>query len=385
MKLFSHIFILSFCCLVGSSALSVQLEEIQLPPPVVAAPGGTGTTILLDLLDMEAWGATEVAKHSDKPNSMTMPGGHMLSSHPFEVEPIRFTDMLFARGASKARLLIFSVLCVLFVMALILAPWKCWWNSSDHDLSDMSADTPDLAAVAEISNGSWAEAYKNSNAEHKKGFELLFRCKIVSVQEFAHSRASQEHIDECVWIAIEMLKQRPLEEWVAWRPQALQTFEDSITAVFAARAQYEGDTLSLKDTLWTNRIRGEDNEAALTPPVTPPLQGALKDILLLKGGFPSPLVRSRCNTGNSNASTVQASPATPGRFPAHFAEYHRSVTPPFSADNNVMDVTFDPASQDVFKTVPHAIAAPQQMPEPQGWQPQHGAPQRFRPAAKFRS
>merc|ERR1719478_1928829 len=150
-------------------------------------------------------------------------------------------------------------------MALFLSPWRCWWNGSDHDFSDASAETPDLAAVVEVGDGSWARTYRHSTSgEQKEALELLFRTRIISVHEFAHSHASQEHIEECVWIATQMLRQKPLEEWVVWRQQALQSFEDSITAIFAARTTkgYGKEELP-----WNSRAKVEDVEAPPTPPL----------------------------------------------------------------------------------------------------------------------
>jgi len=89
----------------------------------------------------------------------------------------------------------------------------------------------------EYSHGSWARAYRDAKDLRREALELLFRCNIISTQEFAYSRVSQEHIDECVWIGTYMLKQKPLEEWVALWQQAQQTFEDSVTACFTARTE----------------------------------------------------------------------------------------------------------------------------------------------------
>merc|ERR1719316_329351 len=87
-------------------------------------------------------------------------------------------------------------------------------------------------------DGSWARAYREARGQRREALELLFRCNIISTQEFAYSRVSQEHIDECVWIGTYMLQQKPLEEWVALWQQAQQTFEDSVTACFTARGPH---------------------------------------------------------------------------------------------------------------------------------------------------
>lgn len=80
----------------------------------------------------------------------------------------------------------------------------------------------------ESCDGTWAVTYQNAEGEKKKGLELLFRCHIIPTQEFGHAKVSQEHIDECVWIATHMLRQRSLEEWLNEWPEARDAFDDSV-------------------------------------------------------------------------------------------------------------------------------------------------------------
>lgn len=87
----------------------------------------------------------------------------------------------------------------------------------------------------ESCDGTWAVTYQNAEAQHKQGLELLFRCHIIPTQEFAHAKVSQEHIDECVWIATHMLRQRSLEEWLNEWPQARDTFDDSVRKCYEER------------------------------------------------------------------------------------------------------------------------------------------------------
>lgn len=91
-------------------------------------------------------------------------------------------------------------------------------------------------ATVEFSDGSWAQVYREARGEQKEALELLFRCNIISTDEFAFSSVSEEHIQECLWIGTHMLRQKPLEEWVALWQQAQQTFEDNVTASFEARS-----------------------------------------------------------------------------------------------------------------------------------------------------
>jgi len=87
--------------------------------------------------------------------------------------------------------------------------------------------------------GTWAKAYRKEMQKADTGgrepFQLLFLAGIIPFNEFANSYVSQEHIDECIWISLTMLRQRSLAEWVQNSEQAMKTFEESVTACFAAR------------------------------------------------------------------------------------------------------------------------------------------------------
>jgi len=349
----------------------VEVPALEIQNPVQPSYRAHRVSPALGLIsvNLKTWGAKDVAHNADEPLSMTRPSEHILDfKDKIDGQILQRAHAFYSKGTSHFRLLTCSVMLALLLLGLLFAPRIRSWIGSDNDTSELTAEThPDLAAVVEIGEGTWAHTYRNANAEQKDALELLFRCKIVSLEEFAHSHASQEHIDECVWIAKFMLIQKPLEEWVACRQQALQSFEDSITAIFAARTAQNG-----KDMPWSARGKAEESEV----PPTPPLQGCLKDLLILKGGFPSPVPRKIL----SNASTVQASPAaTPGRL---------SQSLPFNQAD--LDLTFDkqmfyPEDMNLtfgkplqhpespFSTVPHVNFLPPSMRE-------LGTPGKFRPA-----
>lgn len=86
-------------------------------------------------------------------------------------------------------------------------------------------------------DGTWARTYRNADGKQKQALELLFRCHIISPEEFAHSRVSKEHIDECVWIASNMLVQRPLEQWLNEKlcGEAQEAFKKHVATCFQER------------------------------------------------------------------------------------------------------------------------------------------------------
>lgn len=138
------------------------------------------------------------------------------------------------KGAQVRNVGILVFILLLFGFTLV---YLCWdGGSSDHDdPPPFSEEAEQDFATVEFTDGSWAQVYREARGEQKEALELLFRCNIISTDEFAFSSVSQDHIHECMWIATHMLRQKPLEEWVALWQQAQQTFEDSVTACFEAR------------------------------------------------------------------------------------------------------------------------------------------------------
>jgi len=93
----------------------------------------------------------------------------------------------------------------------------------------------DLVDGIDGHDGTWARNYRGADGKYRDALELLYRCGIIPPQEFACSRVRQDHIEECVWIATYMLRQRPLEEWALGWAEAQVKFEESVLACFTAR------------------------------------------------------------------------------------------------------------------------------------------------------
>merc|ERR1719443_415706 len=129
------------------------------------------------------------------------------------------------------------MVALVLLLCSVIVCYLCW-EPGQHDAGAKEPPAKEVQqdfATVEFSDGSWAQVYREARGEQKEALELLFRCNIISTDEFAFSSVSQEHIQECIWIATHMLRQKPLEEWVALWQQAQQTFEDSVTACFEAR------------------------------------------------------------------------------------------------------------------------------------------------------
>lgn len=136
-------------------------------------------------------------------------------------------------GVSLTRILAGSILVIISVVSVYII-----FSSADGDsVSEQSttAKTREELLAMESCDGTWALTYQNADEQSKQGLELLFRCHIIPGEEFAHSKLAEDHVGECVWIANHMLKERPLEEWLTMCQEAQKTFNQSVTACYAAR------------------------------------------------------------------------------------------------------------------------------------------------------
>jgi hypothetical protein len=166
-------------------------------------------------------------------SQMLLSASSIVEPHEIKTHSMKFLVEAPNKSASLFNLGIIAFVVVSLLMVLFYLCWDVTYDEEDRD-SETKDMQPDFAAV-EFTDGSWAQVYRDAQGEEKEALELLFRCNIISTDEFAFSSVSQEHIQECLWIATHMLRQKPLEEWVALWQQAQQTFEDSVTACFEAR------------------------------------------------------------------------------------------------------------------------------------------------------
>jgi len=130
-----------------------------------------------------------------------------------------------AGGPSNLKMLCFAGAALGVLILVVLAVQA----ESEDDEPSEAKSYADLRAFT-FSEGTWAQTYREAQGSQKEALELLYRCNIIPQQEFANSIVSKERIDECLWVATHMLKQKTLEQWlVAWR-QAKKEFEESVSA-----------------------------------------------------------------------------------------------------------------------------------------------------------
>jgi len=214
----------------GTKATNNTVEK---PPEVVAVSG--------DAHFMQpSSGFMERFTDSSNPNPLaSMPQLMNMydprASQP-HIEPINFNLYSKESKINSTHMIMAGIAAFLVLVAL-----ACMWSFSyadyvteayDDKAGLLAKDSKGKLSEGSLPQSSWARAYLEAEGEQKEALELLFRCNIISTEELACGVISQEHIQECTWIATHMLQHRPLEEWVALWQQAQLTFEDSVAQCF---------------------------------------------------------------------------------------------------------------------------------------------------------
>lgn len=200
---------------------------------------------------LKAWGAKTLVESSDH-LSMGIIAGHVLGHHAPKTEPIKLAAHFRAHGSGDNTTLLLNLA---FVMVCVTMLFICLQSSRDDSEDEVGDSTPlpqkagslrddstslphKMDSLKDIPSrgGSWAKAHRDAKGEEREALELLFRCHIISEYEFAESKVTPEHIDECVWIGSQMLLEKSLTDWAAISAQAKQVFEDHSASRFLARS-----------------------------------------------------------------------------------------------------------------------------------------------------
>lgn len=148
-------------------------------------------------------------------------------------QAIAFMDAMNTVQISSTKLLAASFVALVLILGLGVL---CFVDEDSAE--QMPPKTVEELAAMEGYRGTWAQTYERANEKiMKQGLELLFRCHIIPAEEWSESMVSQEHVDECVWITHKMLKERPLDQWLANWPEARNEFNANVTACFEEKMQ----------------------------------------------------------------------------------------------------------------------------------------------------
>jgi len=123
----------------------------------------------------------------------------------------------------RSALFIVVAALLITIVSCMCACFGRWWDEDETKGPD-----PTLLAV-EHCQGPWAVAYRESQGQKREAIELLFRCNIITMPEFAGHGVSRQHSDisACVQIAVQMLEDRPISDWEAHWQEAHKTFSEA--------------------------------------------------------------------------------------------------------------------------------------------------------------
>lgn len=167
---------------------------------------------------------------------------NMFDTRSLQAHPLNFAQYAEPQSdLTKNLMLVVFALVVLLTVAYLMS-CLCFEGSETDDEQVAAPPKEGKIDGSGLKTGqyTWPAAYAEATGEQKEAFELLFRCNMVSHEEFSHEAVSREHIEECTWIATHMLERKPLEEWVGLWQQAQRSFEDSVADCFEAHGGQVG-------------------------------------------------------------------------------------------------------------------------------------------------
>lgn len=112
-----------------------------------------------------------------------------------------------------------------------------------------------LAARAQAlarGSGGWAKAYQSSSGNRRESLRFLCMTGIVSTHELSDDSMSisDEHIEECISIAVDMLGSLPYEVWIRKPKEACKVFEDHYTTIYSPKYTYGAVIFSPTPSTW---------------------------------------------------------------------------------------------------------------------------------------
>jgi len=178
---------------------------------------GTGLTLLESMTtSLNNWGSQAAG---GEPNKL---------QHHLPNDPDSFSALHRQRTQKKASLGKFATILVVVAISITVLSFVCacfgrWWDADD----EANGPDPTLSAV-ENCNGPWARVYRESQGDRREAIELLFKCNIITMPEFANYAVSRQHsnIDDCIQIGVKMLQERTVKQWEARWQEAQKTFDN---------------------------------------------------------------------------------------------------------------------------------------------------------------
>jgi len=158
----------------------------------------------------------------------TLEAVETMSKHTLPVKSRFMSNHLTLRSSGMSR--IGQTLCFAVVVLLVLAFLLSWFSHSEET-------TCGAAVAAERATSPWAQTFREAQGIRREAIDLLFRCNIISLEEFNSDDVNPERIEEYCWVGVNMLMQQSLNDWADSPEEARKNFEHCFKASFPASAQ----------------------------------------------------------------------------------------------------------------------------------------------------
>lgn len=182
----------------GRAATSASNEDVH-----------SSLTLVDSLSRLDRWG-------SHAPHHLP----HLSQTHESLSAHLHQAKSVSSVGESGGKFLLVALLIT--GLSIVCACFGRWWDEEE----DIKGPDPTMAAV-EACSGPWANAYRESHGQRREIIEMLFKCNIITMPEFANYGVSDQHsdIEQCVQIGMCMLEERRSSDWQVQWQEAQQTFE----------------------------------------------------------------------------------------------------------------------------------------------------------------
>lgn len=219
-----------------------------------SAPDGrhVHSSLLLISLSLDEWGSKSSSGHADQPvqaslyadlsgDSSRMPHSpsKRLAASTSHVTASASSSLIKSSSTSSAILITTLLVWALLAIILLAGPWELW-NGPTKSPRGSPRETSHPVGTShlpstQIGTRISVEAADNVQRDQRQeAIALLLKCGILSKDELDSGGVSQEHLSECLRIAEQMLRLRPMDEWVTLSQYGQQSFQETVAAIFEA-------------------------------------------------------------------------------------------------------------------------------------------------------
>jgi hypothetical protein len=330
-----HILRIITICLCCLAATASKVEQ--------DATSGTSSHTTQLRLSLQKWGSKTLSSDAEQPLPQLHASPHIGSA--MKLYGFLHSATSLQKLGSRQNRVVLSAVILVWLFLAIACIFKPWGEASHGSIKLLPPEPPpeetshppqgqytqpsscsSLQPTSErcASERSFNAQYRESKDEDKEALALLVRCNIIEADQF--ETIHQEHIDECVWIAKQMLQQQRLEEWVSLDRS---TILNTVDAHLAARSDARANVFRNAAEAHVPRIQGQRNTMRTESGGSIASSGAISFGFEEFSGPPGPMPPMPC---------LQTDPLS-HRFPADTLS-HKSPVPTLHCDQSAVDRAF---------------------------------------------